>query len=176
MRSGARQILEPVLAEVGELELDERGRRGRDEHLPAVAGRGDPRGAVHVLSDVALVGEQGRPGVQADPHLDRPGASAAVSLGRGRERTRRGREGDEEGVALGVDLDPAVARAGLAHHPPVLGQRLRVGLGAELVQEPRRALDVGEEEGDGAGREIAPQGIIMRQSKVYVIGNEQPAS
>ena len=36
----------------------------------------------------------------------------------------------------------------------MLGERLRVRLCAELAQEPGRALDVGEEEGDGAGREI----------------------
>ena len=36
----------------------------------------------------------------------------------------------------------------------VLGERLRVAFGAELVKEPRRSLDVGEEEGDGAGGEV----------------------
>ena len=40
----------------------------------------------------------------------------------------------------------------------MLGERVRVRLGAELVQQLRRALDVGEEEGDGAGGEIAPHG------------------
>ena len=45
------QVLEPVLAEVAQLGgLDERGRRRRNEHLPAVTGGGDPRRAV----DVAL--------------------------------------------------------------------------------------------------------------------------
>ena len=39
---------------------------------------------------------------------------------------------------------------------PVLGERVGVPLGAELVQELRRALDVGEEEGDRARGEIAP--------------------
>ena len=33
-------------------------------------------------------------------------------------------------------------------------ERLRVLLGAELLQEPGRALDVGEQEGDGAGRHL----------------------
>ena len=38
----------------------------------------------------------------------------------------------------------------------VLGKRRRVFLGAELVQKLRRALDVGEEEGDGSGGKVTP--------------------
>ena len=83
-----------------------------------------------------------------------PEASASVKRRCRRERPWRGREGEEEGVALRVDLDAALGGAGLPDHAPVLGERLRVPLGAELVQQPRRALDVGEEEGDGAGREV----------------------
>jgi hypothetical protein len=51
----------------------------------------------------------------------------------------------------------------------MLCQRRCIGLCAELVQEPRRPLDVGEEEGDGAGREIRPHcGRIMSLSRVAV--------
>jgi hypothetical protein len=39
----------------------------------------------------------------------------------------------------------------LADEPPVLGERVPVGVLAELVQEPGRALDVGEHQGDRAG-------------------------
>ena len=46
--------------------LDELGSRRRDEHLPAVAGGGDAGRAVDVAADVALFGQQRRPGVQAD--------------------------------------------------------------------------------------------------------------
>ena len=83
-----------------------------------------------------------------------PGASASVIAGAAASRSRRGWEREEEGVSLRVDLDAALGRARLAHDPPVLGERLRVGLCAELAQELRRSLDVGEEEGDGAGREV----------------------
>ena len=38
---------------------------------------------------------------------------------------------------------------------PVLASASAYALGAELVQQPRRALDVGEEEGDGAARQLA---------------------
>ena len=151
---GSRQILEPVLAEVCELELDELGRRGGDEHLPAVPCRGDPRGAMHVPADVALFGQKRCPGVQADPHLDRPrGQLAGKRLG-GRQRTRCRREGEEERIPLRVDLDAALRATCLANDAPVLGESIGVRLRAELVQQLRRSLDVGEEEGDGAGREI----------------------
>ena len=83
-----------------------------------------------------------------------PEASASVKRGRRRERARRRREGEEEGVALRIDLDAALGGACLTDHSAVLGERLCVALGAELVQQPRRALDVREEEGDGAGREV----------------------
>ena len=46
----------------------------------------------------------------------------------------------------------------------MLGERIRVRLGAELVQQPRRALDVGEDKGDGAGRQVGPHAGIIRPS------------
>ena len=38
----------------------------------------------------------------------------------------------------------------------MLRQRAGIVGVAELVEQPRRALDIGEEEGDGAGRKITP--------------------
>ena len=35
-------------------------------------------------------------------------------------------------------------------------QRARVAGVAEFAEQPRRAFDIGEEEGDGAGRKITP--------------------
>ena len=63
-------------------------------------------------------------------------------------------EGEEERVSLGVHLDAALITTRLPDDAAVLGELLRVRLRAELMQEPRRALHIGEEEGDGAGREI----------------------
>ena len=82
-------------------------------------------------------------------------SSSCLRLARGFECARRGREGDEEGVALRVDLDAAVSLERVAQDAAVLGQRVRVALRAELVEKPRRALDVGEEKGDGAARKLA---------------------
>ena len=52
---------------VGELGLDQLARRLRDQHLPAVAGRADPRRARDVEADVAGRAEQRLAGVDPDP-------------------------------------------------------------------------------------------------------------
>ena len=77
-------------------------------------------------------------------------------------------ERDEERVALGVDLDPAVGGERRPQHPPVLDQHVGIPV-AELVQQPRRALDVGEEKGHGPGRKVS-HAAIMRSMRVYVTG------
>ena len=130
-----------------------------------MAGGGDPGRAVDVAADVALLGEERRAGVHADRAPGSGPDASARRCGGCRERGGRGREGEEEGVALRVDLDPALGGARVADHAAVLGERLRVGLGAELVQELRRALDVGEEEGDGAGRKVVAHGVIIRRTR-----------
>jgi hypothetical protein len=83
----------------------------------------------------------------ADP--DRPVTEGALRLSGGPERVGRSGEGDEERVSLCVDLHAAVPLERVAERPPVPGQRLCVGV-AELVQQPRRPFDVGEEKRDGA--------------------------
>ena len=92
--------------------------------------------------------------MQADSRLDWAGCERLGHLASRRERARRSRKGDEEGITLRVHLDPAMPRARLANQPPVLGERSRVALRAELVQQLGRALDVGEEKGDGSSRKI----------------------
>jgi hypothetical protein len=67
----------------------------------------------------------------------------------------RGPEGEEKGVALGVDLNASLCRAGRTHDPPVLGERFVVGLVSDLLEKLGRAFDIGEEEGDSPGGEIA---------------------
>jgi hypothetical protein len=136
------------------------GRSGKDD-LAAVPARGDACGEVDVISDVSLLGQERRPGVQADPHLNRPGGERLGELPCRCQRSLRRREGDEEGVALRVDLDAAVAGEGLAQRAPVLRERLRIALCSQLVQELGRALHVGEEEGDRPGREVTPHVVIM---------------
>jgi hypothetical protein len=94
--------------------------------------------------------------VHAHAHADRRAAERLLTFTRRRKSVTRAREGDEERVALGVDLDAAVSLERGAERAPVLAQRLGVSV-AELVEQLRRAFDVGEEEGDRAGGELADQ-------------------
>ena len=161
-----REILEAMLAEVDEpVRPDERGRRRGDQHLPAVAYRRDPSSAVDVVSDVALVGDERRPGVEAHADVDRAGRQRLGECCCCSESTGRRGEGEEEGISLGVDLDPALCRARLPDDAAVLGERFGVRFGAELVEEPRRALDVGEEECDRASRKVVSHEAIICRTR-----------
>ena len=99
------------------------------------------------------------PGVQAHAHLDLdalgPGVGDKCTLaGDGRQqRVARAGERDEEAVPLRVDLVAPVGLERGAQECLVLVQHRRV-LVAQLLHEARRSLDVGEEEGDGALREV----------------------
>ena len=79
----------------------------------------------------------------------------ALSLPRGSSLQRRLRvsEDIEERIALRVDLQASVRGEGRTQGTAVLGQRFDVALLAEFLDQARRALDVGEEECDGPGRE-----------------------
>ena len=109
---------------------------------------------MHVVADVALVGHERRARVQADAQVDLAvGECIGYRVCCG-DRSRSCWEREEEGVSLRVYFDAALGSARLAHNPAMLGERVRVCLCAELTQELRRSLHVGEKEGDGAGREI----------------------
>jgi hypothetical protein len=127
-------------------------------HLSAVPGGGDARGAMDVETDVAFLGEEGRSRVQAHADADGTRSERSCQGAGGRECGRRGREGEEEGVSLGVDLDPTLSGAGLADDTPMLGESCGVALRTERVQQFRRTFDVGEEKGDRAGRKVVSHG------------------
>jgi hypothetical protein len=59
---------------------------------------------------------------------------------------------------LGVHFHAAVTGERLPKEPPMLSEHLRKGLGTERVEQPGRALRVGEEEGYGAGRKPMTHG------------------
>ena len=154
---GPTEVLQPMAPKVTEPRCVEQARgRIREERLATVCERADPSGAVHVDADVAFVGDGRRAGVQADADTDRSFEERVLAGERGGRGSRRGREGDEEGVALRVHLDATMRRESHAQYPPVLCERLRVGVGSKRVQQPRRALHVGEEKRDGAGRQVRP--------------------
>ena len=75
-------VLQPVLAEVAQLELavEERACRLRDDDLAAVAGRRDPSRLVHGEPDVALVGQRRLAGVHAHPDPHRPRGQRALGV------------------------------------------------------------------------------------------------
>ena len=54
-----------------------------------------------------------------------------------------------ESPCVSISWPPCSAN-GLAQDPLVIGERLAVAVAAELLEQLRRALDVGEQEGDGA--------------------------
>jgi hypothetical protein len=122
---GLQEVLEAVLAEVaqgravGEVALDQRPCGRAEQDLPAVAGSGDPRGAVDVNPDVALAAERPQAGVQAYPHPDvdvvgpTAGGERRLRVDRGGQGLQRIWEDDEEGVTLGADDAPSVAGEGL---------------------------------------------------------------
>ncbi len=145
-----------MLAEVGELDLNELSRGGRYEHLAGMARRGYAGGAMDVPTDVALVSEKRCPRVQTHTYLNGAGGKRPSQLCRRGECARRGREGEEKGIALRVDFDAVVASASISYQAAMLGECFRIALGAEFLEQPRRALDVGEEKGDRSGGEITP--------------------
>jgi hypothetical protein len=112
-------------------------------------------GEVHLLAHVPLVAETRLTGVQANPNADRPGGDRGCHLGSRSERSGRVREREEEGVSLRVDLESSLRHAGPTYDPPVLGERFVVRLVSDLREKLGRAFDIGEEEGDSPGGEIA---------------------
>ena len=164
---GRAEILEAMLAEVGQLGLDERRGRRRDEHLSTVPCGGNAGSAVEVVSHVAFLADEGGPCVDADPHPDRAvGLETLSERGGCSQRPRRRRECEEEGIALRVDLDTTVTDTCLPNHRPVIGERRSVRLHADVPQQRRRAFDVREEEGDRAGRKLGPHAGIIGGSPV----------
>src|SRR4029434_7223357 len=87
--------------------------------------------------------------VQANTDSDRSVSERFPRRLRRGQRVGGPRAGHEKRVSLRADLDAAVASELPAQHAVVLGQNVGIP-STELLQEPRRALDVCEQERDGA--------------------------
>ena len=165
-RSGPRQALQLVLAEVAELEPP-RGAASRscgglrDEHLAAVPRRADPGGPMDVEADVPALGRGRLARMDAHPDaergLGRPvvAGERALCVGGGTERRRgtartRRRTRRRGSRSRGRPSGPTASRI----EAPVIGHHRGVVV-TQLLDEARRCLHVGEEERDGADREIA---------------------
>ena len=135
-----------------------RGRR--QQHLPAVRRGHDARDAVHVDADIRRPGRERLARVDARPYRHActigPVVRGELALQvrcRG-DRVACAREDREVGVAMRIDLVPAGRVAGRAQDATVVVEHGRVAV-AQRAQQPRRALDVGLHERDGAAGQRA---------------------
>jgi hypothetical protein len=148
-----------VAAEVAELDpsreivLHQRPGRLRDHDLAAVCRGTDPRGPVDVHPDVVATDETrlSRVRPDADSYLAaiRPARSRQASLAFG-DRGNGGwriTEDHEERVALGPHLETVVPAERTAQDSPMDAEDVGPSR-PELVDESRRALNVGEDEGE----------------------------
>ena len=161
------EVLQPLGSEVahGDLRelvlgvLEQGMRRLREQDLPAVPGRADARRAMDGQAEVAVRVERCLAGVNAHPysHVDPVGPRVL------RERLARG-HGGRHGIAgapedrvgpvpLGLHLLAARLLHRFPEDAPVIGQDGAVPV-AKTPKQRGRPLDVGEEEGDGAAREL----------------------
>ena len=146
-----------------------------------MAGRRDAGRAHDVQPEIALLADVRLAGVEPHAHAHRAPvrplvvAEGALGVDRGRDCVARPREREEEGVALRVDLRAAARAEGLAHEPPVVGRDVSVRLVAELLQEARRALDVREDERDGAAGQLGhrayatPMNRLAQETSPYLL-------
>ena len=157
MRSGAERSFRRCSPRSRELDLDELsgrrrrrapGRRGRRPRLGRLGGRHRRRSPPRRAA-ACLCAARSAPG-------SIPTRAQCVIASAAAMRPRRSREGKEERVTLRVHLDAALGGARLPDQPAVLGESLRVAFAPSSCSSLRRALDVGEEERDGAGGKIAP--------------------
>ena len=83
----------------------------------------------------------------------------------------RRRKDEVESVACRSALERTVSRERLADEPMVIRKRLGIAI-AECLEQARRALDVGEHQGDGSRRQAGLIGLVRRQrdSHDYSIG------
>jgi hypothetical protein len=126
-----------------------------------VSGRCDAGRPVDVRSDVALVGDVWRPGVDPYAHPDRSDSKCLLRFGGRGKCGRSSGERDEEGVTLRVHFDTVMANERLTQGATMLGQRVCVAIGTQPLQEPCRPLDVGENKSDGSGRKFPLHAAIQ---------------
>jgi hypothetical protein len=144
---------------VRQIVLDELPRGVRQQNLSAVACGADARASIDAHSDVSLTSDERLAGVDPHPHADGGAfgpelrSERTLRCHRRAHPVTRSRERDEECVALCVDLVTVKLLDRRTKQPGVCRENLVVPV-PELLQQPRRAFDVTEEEGDGAGRTL----------------------
>ena len=173
------EVLQPVASETvqrdpaGETRGDERADRVRDDHLAAVRCCRDPGRAVDVQAHEArrrfrrLAGVEAHPNVDLDTFWPRLGGEGPLPLHGGHDRLDRAVEDDEERVALGRLLASAVVGEGCPQECRLSLEDRGVRRAAERFEQPGRALDVREQEGErrrrgGPVRRHQPAAVTTR--------------
>ena len=147
-----------------ELPGDQVAGRLRDEDLATVAGGTDSGRAVDVQADVALSCPNRLAGVDAHPVPDgdsvgpRPLGHGPLAVDRGLDSRSGALEDEVQPIASRAPLERTMSRERLADQPVVIGQHRRIAVAQDLEQ-PRRALDVGEHEGDRSGWLVRSGGL-----------------
>jgi len=91
--------------------------------------------------------------MQSHAHPNRAVREGALAVRGGGDGIRSPAEGDEERVTLRVYLDAVVRGEGGPETSAMLVQGLSVAV-AELMQQPRRALHIREQQSDDTGGEV----------------------
>jgi hypothetical protein len=111
---GTLEVLEAMRPELDRGLVDQRLCGVRQDDLTAMGERRDTGAAMDVDADVSLGGDGRLAGMEAHPEADGPAFERVAARHRRRDGARCSREGDEERVPLGVDLDAALRRERLA--------------------------------------------------------------
>ena len=145
------EVLQPMLAQVGQPRRSTSPRVAADSNTwppcPALITR-----AARCTSRPTYFGGSTRRRTRCKPTLTRIGPVSRpriASLDRLNGRLRR-RERVEERVPLVVHLVAVSSRERLPHHPAMLPQGVPIRVRPQLLQQSRRALDVGEHQGHRA--------------------------
>src|SRR6266516_7725111 len=142
-----------------------------------MSGSHDARCSVHIKTDVGPIDHAWVAGVQAHADADfvavgpRMFCQRSLCLCCGAGGVLCGAKDDEECVALGVDLVAVMRIERSAQHAAVVREQLWVEL-SRTLEQLRRALDVGEEQGDGAARSVDHRGLNYRAERAKL---EAPA-
>src|SRR5579859_1500309 len=110
----------------------------------------DSRRLVHVETHIATIDHKRLACVDAHADTNRSLSSSRLSPLCGCQRIGSTGKGIEEPVTRHVDLDPATFAQSLANMTSVFSQDHPIALATDLCEQLGRALDVHEEEGDGA--------------------------
>ncbi len=148
-----------MLAEVLDLDVaDGLHGRLREQNLPSVPCGTEAGDHVHVDADIVVVLDRRGPRVDPDPHAHRPvwpavRVVALLDRNRGLDGVGGALECEQELVPARVDLVAVALGECLADQAAMVRDHADVGV-AEVADEPGRALDVREDEGDCARRQL----------------------